>query len=264
MLKSMRSKSAELRAEDQDIRPSFSIQHSTFSIADCSRLIQCRQRNSIRVHAPSHHRCSSSSPQCPVTSGGAAEPGLPRTLESDRHRPGLGSRLLAGSHRDWRQALGHVPQPRRQSRAAGQHRRQRRRARLPAGTRQQQAAGRPVPGQARRRKAGGHDQGRRAHGQFRRRAAAEVAGEQRQRHTQVRHAGRALRRHDCRRLRLPGGHLPHHVEGRRRRAHQRTADAQPRLEAEVLELPAPGRVQARRQEQQRHLSPRPLRDAGPR
>ena len=139
------------------------------------------------------------------------------------------------------------------------------RARLPGGTRQQQAARRRVPGEARRRKAGGHDEGRRAHGQFRRRAAAEVAGEQRQRaRTSTARRSSSSTGTTCRRLRLPGGQLPHHVEGRRRRAHQRTADAQPGLEAEVLELPPAGRVQARREEQQRHLPPRPLRDAGPR
>ncbi len=69
--------------------------------------------------------------------------------------------------------------------------------------RQQQAAWRRVPRGPRRRQARRHDQGRRPHHQFRRRPAAEVAAEQRQREARLRQAGRALRRQVLGGVRLP-------------------------------------------------------------
>ena len=65
-------------------------------------------------------------------------------------------------------------------------------------------------------------------------------------------------------LRQAAEQLPGHVDRRGRRPHQRAADPEPDVEAEVLELPPSGRVQAHREEQQRHLPARPLRAAGAR
>ena len=115
---------------------------------------------------------------------------------------------------------------------------------LPVGNNKQPGA--EFRADPRRRQARRDDQGRRSHDQFRRRPAAEVAAEQRQREARLRHAGRSLRRQVLGGVRHSAEHLPHHLDGRGRRPDQRAADAQSRLEAEVQQLPAAGRVQARR------------------